>query len=57
MLSRREILIELRKLGVNSQSLLKSYLRDFERYMKANYGLEIAKKGKSGSKGKDSETN
>ena len=55
MLSRREILAQLRKMGVREQSLLKAYLRDFERYMKANYGLEIGKKGKTGSKGKASE--
>ena len=48
MLSRREILMQLRRLGVNEQSLLKAYLRDFEQYMKKNYGLEIIKK--SGSK-------
>jgi len=55
MLSRREILIELRKLGVRDQSLLKAYLRDFERYMKMNYGLEVVKKGKCRIKEKDSE--
>jgi hypothetical protein len=47
MLSRREILIQLRKLGVKEQSLLKAYLRDFEQYMKENYGLEIIKKNQS----------
>ena len=44
MLSRREILIQLRDMGVKQQSLLKEYLRDFERYMKENYGLEVVKK-------------
>ncbi len=44
MLSRRDILIELKKLGVKEPSLLKAYLRDFEEYMKKNYGLEIIKK-------------
>jgi len=44
MLSRREILVQLKKLGVKDQSLLKAYLRDFERYMKENYGMEIVKK-------------
>ncbi len=53
MLSRREILEQLKKLGVRSQSLLKAYVRDFERYMKENYGLEVAKKRRSGSKGRD----
>jgi hypothetical protein len=47
MLSRREILIQLRKLEVKEQSLLKAYLRDFEQYMKENYGLEIIKKNQS----------
>ncbi len=51
MLSRREILIELRRLGVNQPSLLKTYLRDFEEYMKKNYGLDIIKKG--GRKGRE----
>ncbi len=53
MLSRREILIQLRRMGVKEQSLLKAYLRDFEQYMKMNYGLEIIKK--SGSKERGSE--
>ncbi len=44
MLSRRDVLIQLRKLGVRDQSLLKRYLRDFEKYMKDNYGLEVVKK-------------
>ncbi len=46
MLSRREVLIELKKLGVKEPSLLKAYLRDFEQYMKKNYGMEIIKKGR-----------
>ncbi len=49
MLSRRDILIQLRTMGVKEQSLLKEYLRDFERYMKENYGLEVIKK-KEGKK-------
>jgi len=44
MLSRREILTQLKALGIKEQSLLKAYLRDFEQYMKKNYGLEIIKK-------------
>jgi hypothetical protein len=44
MLSRREVLIQLRGLGVKDLSLLKAYLRDFEKYMKKNYGLEVTKK-------------
>ena len=44
MLSRRDVLTQLTKLGVKQQSLLKAYLRDFEKYMKENYGLEVLKK-------------
>ena len=44
MLSRRDVLIQLRTIGVRDQSLLKAYLRDFENYMKMNYGLEIKKR-------------
>ena len=47
MLSRRDILIQLKRLGVKEPSLLKAYLRDFEQYMKKNYGLEIIKKNES----------
>jgi hypothetical protein len=55
MLSRREILIQLKRLGVKEQSLLKAYLRDFERYMKKKYGLEVLKKGTSKSRERGSE--
>jgi hypothetical protein len=44
MLSRREILTQLKTLGIKEQSLLKAYLRDFEHYMRKNYGLEIIKR-------------
>jgi hypothetical protein len=54
MLSRREVLIELKKLGVKEPSLLKAYLRDFEQYMKKNYGMEIIKK--NGRRERGSET-
>lgn len=50
MLTRREILIQLRKLGVKEPSLLKAYLRDFENYMKTNYGLDILKEESDESK-------
>jgi hypothetical protein len=53
MLSRREVLIVLKTLGVKEQSMLKADLRDYENYMKANFGLEISKKRtfKPGEKG------
>ena len=44
MLSRREVLIVLRTLGVKGQSMLKADLRDYENYMKTNFGFEISKK-------------
>ncbi len=46
MLTRYEILKELRRMGVKEPSLLKAYLRDFEKYIGAHYGLKIAKKKK-----------
>jgi hypothetical protein len=46
MLSRREVLTQLKTLGIKEQSLLKAYLRDFEQYMRKNYGLEIIKKSR-----------
>jgi hypothetical protein len=53
MLSRREVLMVLKTLGVREQSMLKADLRDYESYMKASYGLEISKKRtfKPGEKG------
>jgi hypothetical protein len=43
MLTRREVLIQLKRLGEKKQSYLKAYLRDFEYYMFANYGLNVVK--------------
>jgi len=43
MLTRHEVLMELRRMGVKEPSLLKSYLRDFENYMSTRYGLRIVK--------------
>lgn len=39
MLSRREILEELRRFGFNEFSFLKKSTREFERYVFENYGL------------------
>lgn len=41
MLTRREILDQLKRMGVKEPSLLKIYLKDFENYMQINYGLKI----------------
>lgn len=43
MLTRREVLIQLQRLGTKKQSYLKTYLRDFESYMATNYGLKVIK--------------
>jgi hypothetical protein len=43
MLTRYEILKELRRMGVKETSLLKAYLRDFENYIGTHYGLKIVK--------------
>jgi len=46
MLTRHEILKELRRMGVKEPCLLKAYLRDFENYIGTHYGLEIVKRKK-----------
>ena len=43
MLTRRDILIELTRMGVKKPSLLKNYLRDFERYVGTYYDFKILK--------------
>ena len=43
MLTRRDILMELKRMGVRKPSLLKSYLRDFEKYIGNHYSFEILK--------------
>jgi hypothetical protein len=43
MLTQREILNELRRLGIKEPSLLKAYFEEFEHYMEINYGLRVAK--------------
>ncbi len=42
MLTRREVLNELRRIGIKEPSLLREYLEDFEHYMEVSYGLKIA---------------
>jgi len=55
MLSRREVLMVLRTMGVKEQSMLKADLRDYESYMKKNFGFEITKKGTLGPAEKSSQ--
>jgi hypothetical protein len=42
MLTRREVLNELRRIGIKDPPLLKEYLEDFEHYLETSYGLKIA---------------
>lgn len=49
MLTRREVLMELKRLGVETPSSLKISLRKFERYMGTQHGLEIVKTKKEAS--------
>ena len=44
MLTRREVLKQLRRVGVRELSQLKRDCREFELYMAVNYEYEIAKK-------------
>ena len=43
MLTRKEVLMQLKRMGANKPSYLKNYLRDFEKYMFQNYGLKLDK--------------
>jgi hypothetical protein len=42
MLTKREVLNELRRIGVKEASLLKEYFEDFEHYFRISHGLKIA---------------
>jgi hypothetical protein len=53
MLTRREILAQLRRIGIEDSSLRKIYLQDFEKYMEMNYGLKIGEEEKIRLKNKD----
>ena len=41
MLTRREVLDELRRIGIKEPSLLKEHLEEFEHYMELSHGLKI----------------
>ena len=39
-------MVQLKRIGATKQSNLKTYLREFERYMLQNYGLRLDTKKK-----------
>ena len=41
MLTKHEVLKELKRLGVKESLLLEFYLKDFERYLEFNHGLKL----------------
>jgi hypothetical protein len=47
MLTRRDVLTELKRMGVKKPSLLKNYLRDFEKYIGTYYDFKITRTKKS----------
>jgi hypothetical protein len=49
MLTRREVVVQLWRVGVRKLSQLKSNCREFEQYMAVNYDYEIVKKERPGS--------
>ena len=46
-LTRRDILMQLRRVGVTKISELKGNCREFEQYMEVNYDYEIVKRERS----------
>ncbi len=42
MLTRREVLIELKRVGIKEFSLLKRECRDFEKYVALNYHMQFS---------------
>jgi len=53
MLTRREVLAQLKRIGVKDPSLRKIYLLDFEKYIEKNYRAQIGQKEKMALKTKD----
>ena len=41
MLTRRDVLNQLQRMGVKELSLLRNYFRDYEKYMQIEYNLRI----------------
>ena len=54
MLTRREVLMQLRRVGVRKLSQLKSDSREFEQYMAVNYAHEIVTNKRPRSSGEES---
>jgi hypothetical protein len=52
MLKRREVLLQLKRVGVIEASQMKVCLRDFEKYLAENHSVVIAEKGKNIKEGK-----
>jgi hypothetical protein len=44
MMTRRDVLEQLKRVGIKDLSLLKRSCRDFENYMSVNYDYEIVRK-------------
>jgi hypothetical protein len=53
MLTRQEVIAQLKRIGIKEPSLRKNYLQDFEKYMERNYGLKIGQEEKIRLKKKD----
>jgi hypothetical protein len=45
MLTRREVLLQLKRVGVTEASQMKICLRDFEKYLAESHGVVLAEKG------------
>ena len=41
MLTRREVLLQLKRVGVTEAAQMKTFLRDFEKYMAKNHGVVV----------------
>ena len=54
MLTERDVIAELERIGIKEPSLVRKILVEFEEYMKINYGMQMIKeeKGKTENKTK-----
>ena len=52
MLTEREVLAELERIGISEPSLVNNHLKEFEEYMEINYGIKIIKEEKEESENK-----
>jgi hypothetical protein len=46
MLTEREVLAELERIGISEPSLVNNHLKEFEEYMEINHGIKIIKEEK-----------